>query len=110
MARAAVAIPLADSSLNRCVDRTLRPLKNLCQIEHTHHRSIANFLVNLMGGIVAYCLMPNKPRLPIQDAPSPMTRALSRTEVDVANPYFHGTVFYPLPHTFTVRVPSVPYI
>jgi hypothetical protein len=51
------------------VDRTLRPLKNLCQIEHIRHRSIANFLVNLMGGIVAYCLMPNKPRLPIQDAP-----------------------------------------
>ena len=42
-------------------------MKNLCQIEHTWHRSVANFLVNLMGGIVAYCLMPNKPRLPIQE-------------------------------------------
>lgn len=36
-------------------------LKNLCQIEHTRHRSVNNFLVNLMAGIVAYCLQPKKP-------------------------------------------------
>lgn len=36
-------------------------LKNLCQIEHTRHRSLNNFLVNLMAGIVAYCLQPKKP-------------------------------------------------
>lgn len=29
-------------------------LKNLCQIEHTRHRSMTGFLVNLMVGIVAY--------------------------------------------------------
>lgn len=40
-------------------------LKNLYQIEHTHHRSHANFIVNLMSGIVAYCLMQNKPQLSI---------------------------------------------
>jgi hypothetical protein len=28
-------------------------LKNLCQIEHTRHRSVNNFIVNLMAGIVA---------------------------------------------------------
>ncbi|WP_396957010.1 transposase, partial [Nitrosomonas sp.] len=38
-------------------------LKNLCQIEHTRHRSLFNFLVNLMAGIVAYCLSDNKPTL-----------------------------------------------
>lgn len=36
-------------------------LKNLHQIEHSRHRSVNNFLVNLMAGIVAYCLSPNKP-------------------------------------------------
>lgn len=36
-------------------------LKNLCQIEHTRHRSVNNFLVNLMADIVAYCLQPKKP-------------------------------------------------
>lgn len=48
------------------IETVIDELKNLCQIEHTRHRSVANFLVNLMGGIVAYCLMPNKPCLPIQ--------------------------------------------
>jgi hypothetical protein len=39
-------------------------LKNLCQIEHTRHRSAANFVVNLMAGIMAaYCLSDNKPNL-----------------------------------------------
>jgi len=40
-------------------------LKNLCQIEHTRHRSVTGFLVNLMSGLVAYCLTPNKPKLKI---------------------------------------------
>lgn len=41
-------------------------LKNLCQIEHSRHRSESGFLVNLMSGIIAYCLSPNKPKLPLQ--------------------------------------------
>ncbi|MDE2422444.1 MAG: IS982 family transposase [Gammaproteobacteria bacterium] len=40
-------------------------LKNLCQIEHTRHRSMTGFLVNLMSGLVAYCLNPDKPKLKI---------------------------------------------
>lgn len=48
----------------RCLIETVfDELKNLCQIEHTRHRSISNFLVNLMAGIVAYCLSDNKPTL-----------------------------------------------
>ena len=38
-------------------------LKNISQIEHTRHRSPANFLVNLMSGLVAYCHQPKKPSL-----------------------------------------------
>ena len=38
-------------------------LKNLHQIEHHRHRSPWNFLSNLLSGITAYCLNPNKPRL-----------------------------------------------
>jgi hypothetical protein len=41
----------------------LDELKNLCQIEHTRHRSVANFVVNLMAGIIAYCLSDNKPTI-----------------------------------------------
>jgi DNA-binding TFAR19-related protein (PDSD5 family) len=38
-------------------------LKNISQIEHTRHRSQRNFLVNLMGGLIAYRLQPKKPSL-----------------------------------------------
>jgi transposase len=48
----------------RCLIETVfDELKNLCQIEHTRHRSVGNFLVNLMAGIVAYGLSDNKPTL-----------------------------------------------
>jgi hypothetical protein len=45
------------------VETVIDELKNLCQIEHTRHRSVAGFLVNLMAGVVAYCLSDNKPSL-----------------------------------------------
>ena len=38
-------------------------LKSSCQIEHHRHRSPWNFLSNLLSGLSAYCLNPNKPRL-----------------------------------------------
>jgi hypothetical protein len=38
-------------------------LKNVCQIEHSRHRSPANFLVHLMSGLVAYAIQPSKPSL-----------------------------------------------
>ncbi|MBS4169205.1 IS982 family transposase [Parachlamydia sp. AcF125] len=42
-------------------------LKNISQIEHTRHRSIGNFLVNMLGGIAAYCHQPKKPSLSLND-------------------------------------------
>ena len=45
------------------IETVFDELKDLCQIEHTRHRSAANFAVNLMAGIVAYCLSDNKPTL-----------------------------------------------
>jgi hypothetical protein len=38
-------------------------LKNLCQIEHCRHRSVYNFLVNLLAGLVAYTYQEKKPAL-----------------------------------------------
>ncbi|QLH49995.1 MAG: IS982 family transposase [Candidatus Accumulibacter cognatus] len=49
------------------VETVIDELKNLCQVEHTRHRSPINFTVNLLAGLIAYCLMPNKPRLSLQD-------------------------------------------
>jgi len=50
------------------IETVFDELKNLCQVEHTRHRSHANFIVNLMSGIAAYCLMPNKPRLALMSS------------------------------------------
>ena len=50
------------------VETVIYELKNLCQIEHTRHRSPLNFTVNLLAGLIAYCLMPVKPELPLQSA------------------------------------------
>jgi len=38
-------------------------LKNISQIEHSRHRGIGNFLVNLLSGIAAYTHQPKKPSL-----------------------------------------------
>jgi hypothetical protein len=38
-------------------------LKNISQIEHTRHRSIVNFLINLLSGLVAYTHQAKKPSL-----------------------------------------------
>lgn len=38
-------------------------LKNICQIEHSRHRSKSNFLINLIAGIAAYCLFEKKPAI-----------------------------------------------
>jgi len=38
-------------------------LKNISQIEHTRHRCVGNFLVNMLGGLAAYSHQPKKPAL-----------------------------------------------
>ena len=38
-------------------------LKNISQIEHSRHRSLTGFMVNLVGGLIAYTLQPKKPSL-----------------------------------------------
>lgn len=38
-------------------------LKNISQIEHSRHRSPANFFVNLLSGLLAYSLKDRKPKI-----------------------------------------------
>ncbi|MDR0940240.1 MAG: IS982 family transposase [Mediterranea sp.] len=38
-------------------------LKNICQVEHSRHRSVTNFLMNLLGAIVAYSFFDKKPAI-----------------------------------------------
>jgi len=42
-------------------------LKNISQIEHTRHRGVGNFLVNLLAGIIAYSRQPKKPSLHLNE-------------------------------------------
>lgn len=41
-------------------------LKNICQIEHTRHRSFENFITNLISGLIAYSFFPKKPSLNLE--------------------------------------------
>ena len=38
-------------------------LKNMCQVEHSRHRSIGNFFTNLIAGLIAYSFFPKKPSI-----------------------------------------------
>ena len=41
-------------------------LKNNCQIEHTRHHSVDNFVTNLVSALIAYNFMPKKPQMNIE--------------------------------------------
>jgi transposase len=45
------------------VECVIDQLKNISQIEHSRHRSVGNFLVNLLCGLIAYAWQPKKPSL-----------------------------------------------
>lgn len=38
-------------------------LKNICQIEHSRHRSFTNFITNLISGLIAYSFFAKKPAI-----------------------------------------------
>ena len=59
-------LPLIDKALlrKRAIIETVNDqLKNISQIEHTRHRSVYNFMGNLLCGLIAYCFQPKKPSL-----------------------------------------------
>ena len=37
-------------------------LKNTAQIAHSRHRSVSNFIMNLISALGAYCFFDNKPK------------------------------------------------
>ena len=43
-------------------------LKNISYIEHSRHRSMKGFMLNIIAGLVAYCLKKDKPSLNLTDA------------------------------------------
>ena len=62
-------LPLMDRLLLRkrsLIETVNDQLKNISQIDHSRHRSIANFLVNLVAGLIAYTYQAKKPSLHIR--------------------------------------------
>ena len=59
-------MPMMDKLLLRkrsLIETVNDQLKNISQIEHTRHRSVNNFMVNLVAALIAYSLQPKKPLL-----------------------------------------------
>ncbi len=48
------------------IESVIDQLKNISQIEHSRHRSVTNFFVNLIGGLIAYTYREKKPSLNIR--------------------------------------------
>jgi len=62
-------IGIQDSILlrKRAIIETINDeLKNLCQVEHTQHRSVNNFIINILGAISAYSFFSKKPTLNLE--------------------------------------------
>jgi hypothetical protein len=62
----AKAISLWDRAMlsKRYIIETINDqLKNISYIEHSRHHSMNGFMLNLLAGLVAYCLKENKPSL-----------------------------------------------
>jgi len=42
-------------------------LKNMCQIEHSRHRSFKGFIINTIAALIAYSFFPKKPAIKFQE-------------------------------------------
>lgn len=73
-------MPLVDKILLRkrsLIEAVNDQLKNITQIEHTRHRSPANFVVNLLAGLISYTLQPKNAQ-PTHERPA--TRPTGRLD------------------------------
>ena len=62
-------LPLFDKLLLRkrfIIETTFGILKEGFHLDHSPHRSPANFVVNLLGTLIAYCLKEKKPSISIR--------------------------------------------
>ena len=72
-------MPLLDKLLlrKRFVIETINDqLKNISQIEHSRHRSVGNFMVNLLAGLAAYIHQSKKPSIKNYDKTLPVNSAI----------------------------------
>lgn len=63
-------MPMFDKLMLRkraLIESIFDQLKNISQIEHTRHRSVINFFVNLFAGLIAYTYQEKKPSLNLRE-------------------------------------------
>jgi hypothetical protein len=63
-------MPLTDKVISRkrsIIETINDQLKNISQILHTRHRSVTNFAVNLIAGLIAYTHQEKKPSLNLSE-------------------------------------------
>ena len=48
------------------IESVIDQLKNICQLEHTRHRSVANFYVNIAAALIVYTYQGKKPALKLR--------------------------------------------
>lgn len=53
------------------IETIIDQLKNIPALEHSRHRSLVNFAVNVLCGLIAYCYQPKKPFLHLEWALPP---------------------------------------
>ena len=59
-------MPLLDKLLLRkrsIIETVNDQLKNMCNVEHTRHRSPINFMVNMVAGLIRYTYFEKKPSI-----------------------------------------------
>lgn len=80
-------LPLWDKLLLRkrsLIETVIDQLKNISQIQHTRHRSPANYLVNILAGLAAYTHQPKKPSLNLTPEEIQQLEALSDAQLLIA--------------------------
>ena len=50
-------------------------LKNISYVEHSIHRSTNEFMIDMLAGLIAYCLKANKPRIDLYKEELEMMKA-----------------------------------
>ena len=51
------------TAIRNNMKNVLMELKNICQLQHSRHRTFNNYITNLIGGLIAYTFFNKKPAI-----------------------------------------------
>ena len=59
-------------------------LKNVFHVEHTRHRSVVNFMVNMICGLIAYSMQTRKPSIKLTPEEQKDLSTIKTTKTGIA--------------------------